>query len=66
MGELVRGIQTIALDYNVLMIEEDTKIQNVNIGRASEERISSYSGSSIVRKEITGAVTLSDSSWTDL
>jgi len=37
MGELVRGIQIIALDYNVLMMEEDTKIQNVNIGRASDE-----------------------------
>jgi hypothetical protein len=37
MGKRVRGIQTIALDYNVLMMEEDTKIQNVSIGRANEE-----------------------------
>ena len=37
MEKLVRGIQITALDYNVLMIEEDTKIQNVNIGRASDE-----------------------------
>lgn len=38
MGKLARGIQIIAFDYNVLMIEEDIKIQNVNIGRASDEQ----------------------------
>jgi len=38
MRERVRGIQIIALDYNVLMMGEDTKIQSVNIGRASDEQ----------------------------
>ena len=37
MRKLAREIQTIVLDYNVLMIEEDTRIQNVNILRASDE-----------------------------
>ena len=37
-GKLARGIQIIALDYSVLMMEGDTKIQNVNIGRASDQR----------------------------
>ena len=37
MRKLARGIQIIALGYNILMIEEDTKIQNVNIGKAGKE-----------------------------
>jgi len=36
MGRLVREIQIIASDYSVLMIEEDTRIRNVNIGRAGD------------------------------
>jgi len=35
-GKLVREIQITALDYNVLMMEEDTRIQNVSIGRVSD------------------------------
>jgi hypothetical protein len=38
MRKLARGIQIIALDYSALMMEGDTKIQNVNIGRASDEQ----------------------------
>jgi hypothetical protein len=37
MRWLVREIRIIASDYNVLMMEEDTKIQNANIGRAGKK-----------------------------
>jgi hypothetical protein len=34
LGKLARGIQIIALGYNVLMIEENAKIQNVNFWKS--------------------------------